>query len=229
MSDYSDVDTFCDNSYYSEDEFVQEYDDSDYEGSSQYHSNDEPSDSSNGERLTRLVNETTSNREFDVNSFEINSVNSNYTSASVLDAEFGMKNASAGTLFEHCDYCNSCIRCAPMYGNFIDITDEEREQIDPSTELHFCDICCAKLFHDCVHRIDVNYRRYNKSINENQVDKYTAEVYRRIASTPFGALPVYIAAQDNELVENISEQDLFSNRVVFHNIYRKVVKNIINY
>ena len=217
MSDYSDCDNCYENQYYSDDTDVEFVQDSDYDSDYDAHT----SDGSNTELLNRLVHESAVNKPIDDDNESVISCS--------IDAEFNVKNNANGTLYEQCDYCNSYIKCAPFYGKLIDITEDEKEAMQHIKELHFCDICCAKLFNDCVHKVDVDYKRYNKSINGNHVDKFTADIYKRVASTPFGALPVYIAAQENETLTGLSEDDLIKNRVVFHNIYRKVVRNIMNY
>ena len=225
MSEYSDVEAdYCNNSsddYYSEDEFIDDGYDESY-CSDDYHSGD----SSNGERLNRLVAEESSKHNHFRNLDD--EFSDTQSTISVIDSEFGSR-STPGLVFEHCDYCNNPIKCAPMYGRLIDITEEESEMMSAETELHFCDICCAKLFHDSVHRVSVDYKRYNKSIADNHVDRHSADIYKRIASTPFGALPIYMAAQENEMVEGLSETAILNNRNVFRNIYRKVVRNIIDY
>jgi hypothetical protein len=191
--------------------------------SDEYECEEHESDSSNGYNLNKIVQETARNN-YD---FDTESVNS--TATSVLDAEFGSQNMPNGAIFERCDYCNSCIRCASVHATLINITEDEKDDYADVDELHFCDICCAKLFHDSVHNVNIDYKHYNKAINDNRVDKYTSDIYKRIGSTPFGALPVYMAAQDNERMDSLSEEDIINNRVVFHNIYKKVVRNIMNY
>lgn len=216
-SDYSDDGEFVDEKYSENEDYV-EYDENN------------ASDDSDGRRLNEIINTDRCKNE----NFETASVSSRNTSISVLDDEFSMK-SGVNNIFERCNYCGSAIRCTPMEAKAI-YTEEEYEQLKESeyfeeatATLHFCDICCAKLFHDSLHPVNINYKEYNKALNENRLDKFTADMYKKVGHTPFGALPVYLAAIEGEQIEGLSEADIMNNRVIFHNIYRKVIRNAINY
>ena len=221
--------------YYSEcsssEEFIEEYSDDCMECDSY--------ESSDGKVLNEMVQSSSCKNDCnymgnDKIDDDTGSVSSRSTLMSVLDDEFSMK-SGMNNIYEHCNYCNSTIKCTPMNARAV-YTDEELENIKDSeyynevtSELHFCDICCAKLFHDSLHPICVDYKSYNNALNNNGLDKITADIFKRIGHTPFGALPVYQAAIESEQMEGLNEQDILNNRVVFHNIYRKVIRNAINY
>ena len=170
--------------------------------------------------LKRLVLEDSYNRAVDPMD---DSCSTCSRSTNVLDNEFNFNG-----FVDRCDYCDGVIRYVPMYGT-ISRCDGEDACDGDVMEVKFCDICCAKLFNDAISKVTVDYKRYNKALVNDQIDRGTAEVYTRIGHRPFGALPIYQAAIDNETDDRLSNEDVISNRKVYHNIYRKVVRNVINY
>ena len=224
--------------YYSDDQGDSDdmFIDYDYDGNDDNNGGSDGYGSGSADGLNRLVMEDSYNRNVDV----MDDCHSSCSrSTNVIDNEFNFNG-----FVDNCDYCAGVIRYIPMYGTIdggckdevddgCDDTNDCNQNTDNiqqnTIEVKFCDICCAKLFNDAVAKVNVDYKRYNKALVNDQIDRGTAEVYNRIGHTPFGALPIYQAAIDNELNDRLSGEDILNNRKVFHNIYRKVVRNVLNY
>ena len=118
---------------------------------------------------------------FNAQNIDVESALQNNSKKSVIrtDSEEQLQTS----LFNKCSFCNCVIRTH----SFKDIGHKH----------HFCDIYCAKLFHDNHERIKPDIIEYNKAFVNKQLDKSATEAFLKMKNTLFEMLPVYKPREDD--------------------------------
>lgn len=97
-------------------------------------------------------------------------------------------------LMTTCQFCNEPIKGTPLQGRkvYCDVSRNATTN-DISTEvLMFCDMCCAKIYSDNVHRIVVNSHAYNIAYCRHQLSNNAMDIYDQVGTRPFAMMPLYI-------------------------------------
>ena len=91
------------------------------------------------------------------------------------------------SLDSKCSFCGSSIKLAPVecIGN----------------KCKFCDIACAKLYHDNVERIKIKVKEYNACYTNNQLTAKAKRIYEKMNSTLFDMLPICKIELGDDLAE----------------------------
>lgn len=79
------------------------------------------------------------------------------------------------SMLKHCSFCNEEIKGMPA------------SSLDKS--LLFCDIVCAKLYYDTIHRFKFNKREYNNFYINDQLTNRASEIYSHLGGIMFELLP----------------------------------------
>ena len=131
-------------------------------------------------------------------------------SEQVIDVESALQNNSkrsigridslddCTSLYHKCSFCGCVIKTHP----FNDISHTHR----------FCDIYCAKLFHDNVEQIKPAIQEYNRAYVNKQLDKSATEAFLKMKNTLFEMLPVY-----KPLLSDICYGDPISMKIKYRN------------
>lgn len=76
-----------------------------------------------------------------------------------------------------CNFCNKVIQMYPV------------ECIN--SDYKFCDLCCAKLFHDNKEKIIINSQAYIRHYRNLELSPLAVKIYERVGNNLFEMLPLY--------------------------------------
>ena len=65
----------------------------------------------------------------------------------------------------------------------------------------FCDIVCAKLFHDNISNVKIDMKKYNMYYTNNQLSSPAKKIYEKMGSVMFNMLPICVVDVDDDVEE----------------------------